>query len=147
MRFQYPFQKIVDLKNNEKTQAEWLLSQALGQLHKEESSLDQLQKEKDRLYELLSTAAGNRTSISELQLLQEYAEHLNQRIVEKNGEVLQAQTNVSSKRETLTHKMLDEKVWTTAKDKAYLHYVAAATKKDQAEADELTTMRQRTIVG
>lgn len=42
MRFHYTFQKVVDLKGNEKTQAEWMLSSALGELQAQEKSLDEL---------------------------------------------------------------------------------------------------------
>ncbi|MEC0268507.1 flagellar export protein FliJ, partial [Paenibacillus anseongense] len=39
MQFRYSFQQIVDLKNNERTQAEWILSEAMGQLRNEETNL------------------------------------------------------------------------------------------------------------
>lgn len=38
MRFHYTFQKVVDLKGNEKTQAEWMLSTALGELQAQEKA-------------------------------------------------------------------------------------------------------------
>ena len=39
-KFRYAYQKIADLKTSEKTQAEWLLSTAVGMLHTEEDSLN-----------------------------------------------------------------------------------------------------------
>ena len=39
LSFRYSLQKIVDLKKNEKTQAEWILSHAMGVLQEEEHSL------------------------------------------------------------------------------------------------------------
>lgn len=45
MKFQFPLQKIVDLKGNEKTQAEWILSQALSTLREEEQFLHELNEE------------------------------------------------------------------------------------------------------
>ncbi|MGV2795025.1 flagellar export protein FliJ, partial [Clostridium perfringens] len=38
MRFRYVYQKVVDLKSNEKTQAEWMLSAAVGILQAEQYS-------------------------------------------------------------------------------------------------------------
>ena len=45
-KFRYAYQKIVDLKTSEKTQAEWLLSTAVGKLHTEEDSLNRLYQER-----------------------------------------------------------------------------------------------------
>ena len=36
MRFRYPLQKLVDLKTNQKEQAEWMLSEAIADLQREE---------------------------------------------------------------------------------------------------------------
>ena len=44
-KFRYAYQKIADLKTSEKTQAEWLLSSAVGKLHTEEDSLNRLYQE------------------------------------------------------------------------------------------------------
>ncbi|GJM75556.1 hypothetical protein HMSSN036_77720 [Paenibacillus macerans] len=48
MKFRYVYQKVLDLKSNEKTQAEWMLSAAVGELQSEQRSLEQLFEEQAR---------------------------------------------------------------------------------------------------
>jgi hypothetical protein len=79
MRFRYSFQKIVDLKANEKTQAEWVLSGAVGRLREEEESLSTLYVEKNQIETQLSSAS-QMTTASELMVYQNYLDHLDNRI-------------------------------------------------------------------
>lgn len=97
MGYRYSYQKIVDLKTSEKTQAEWILASAIGQLREEESSLDTLQDYKDVMQQQLATASVKVTTVSELLLYQSYLTHIDQRIVMKQHEVTDAQKNVEHK--------------------------------------------------
>ncbi len=141
MRFQYSLQKIVDLKSNEKTQAEWMLSKAIGRLREEEASLSHLHAEKHSLQDELISASRHRAKISELLMMQHYLQHLERQIDEQLKEVQTAQTDVAHKQEKLTLKMLEERVWTKAKEKAYEKYRHVMTKKEQSELDEIAALR------
>lgn len=141
MKFRYPFQKVVDLKNNERTQAEWMLSDALSKLQVEEHSLQELYAKKKILENNLSQASFNSAKISELQVFQEYLSYVDRQIQTKHEDIQKAQHQVTHKKDDLSDKMLDEKVWTKAKDKAYTQYKALSLKKEQEQLDELATMR------
>lgn len=141
MRFRYPLQKVVDLKNNEKTQAEWLLSQAIELLRREEASLQELQSMQASLQDRLVAAASDSSSVSELQSLQQYIDHLELLISRKLNDVGAAQGHVVAKREGLTAKMLEEKVWLKAREKAYMAFLDYARKKEQQEIDEIAAVR------
>lgn len=142
MRFKYTFQKIVDLKSNEKTQAEWVLSGAIGHLREEEENLSTLFSEKSSVEtELVSTA--RQTTASELMGYQYYLDHLNNRIRSKTADVRLAEKNVVEKRGILSSKMVEEKVWDQARNKAYLLHQATALKKEQDVLDEMATMRHK----
>lgn len=141
MKFRYSFQQIVDLKNNEKTQAEWILSEALGRLRTEETSLYHLFEKKTELSEHIASVSGNATTISQMLILQSYMDHLDQQIVKKNQEIKQAQHIVVKKQEHLSEKMIDEKVWTKAREKAYTQYKVIAGRKEQEDLDEISTNR------
>jgi flagellar FliJ protein len=146
LQFRYPLQKLVDLKTNEKEQAEWMLSEALGRLSREEQSLKELEDEQRRAGEALQAASAGRTTISRMQQLQEYRELLEQRIRLKIGDVRKAQSDVDDKRSRLVEKTLEEKVWHKAREKAHLKFVAFVQKKEQAELDEIALNRRvRTI--
>lgn len=140
MKFQYSFQKIVDLKNNEKTQAEWLLSEAIHRLQTEESSLEELLTLKQSIQERIAEASQSAT-ISELQLYQDYIVFINEKIEQKHMDVRRAQIQVVDKQEHLTVKALDEKIWSKAREKAYTSFRAFSLKKEQDQIDEMASIR------
>lgn len=142
MRFRYPLQKLVDLKTNEKEQAEWKLSEAIGALQREELSLSELLAEHARVGEELESASVRKTTISQIQSLQQYMEYLNMQIRCKSVDVEKAQENVSDKRLHLNEKMIEEKVWAKAKERAQLQFTSFVLKKEQEELDEIALTRR-----
>ena len=145
MRFRYSFQKIVDLKTNEKTQAEWILSDAIVKLKQEESKLHELEHAKAEMQEELHAAAGQRTTVSNLLLLQSFVEQIDQRIQAQHKDLQSAQSDVQIKQNDLTGKMLEEKVWTKAKERAFQRFSAQMLKKEQDNLDEMATNRFRRL--
>ncbi|SEB46704.1 flagellar export protein FliJ [Paenibacillus sp. GP183] len=141
MKFKYSFQQIVNLKNNEKTQAEWILSEALDRLRTEESSLYDLSEQKLELSEQLADVSESATTISQMLVYQNYLNHLNQQILKKNAEVQLAQNVVVKKQEHLSEKVIDEKVWTKARERAYSQYKIESGRKEQDVLDEISTNR------
>ncbi|MEC0373371.1 flagellar export protein FliJ [Paenibacillus chibensis] len=141
MRFQYAFQKIVDLKSNEKTQAEWMLSSAIGRLQAEEKSLSDLLDNRERLAIQLQEAAEQKAPVSKIREYQMYVEHLEQCIVKKHTDVHHANVNVEMKKSQLTDRALDEKVWLKARDKAKSSFQQSMLLREQSELDEMATVR------
>ncbi|BFH63866.1 MULTISPECIES: flagellar export protein FliJ [Paenibacillus] len=141
MRFQYAFQKIVDLKGNEKTQAEWMLSSAIGRLQEEKKSLGELLENKERMVNQLQEAAERKAPVAKIQEFQMYVQHLEQCIEKKHSDVKKADVNVQMKKTQLSHKMLDEKVWLKARDKAKSSFQQSMLLKEQNELDEMATVR------
>jgi flagellar protein FliJ len=143
MRFRYSFQKIVDLKTNEKTQAEWILSGAVGRLREEELSLTTLFTEKEEVRNRLGRSAEERTTASDLMAYQYYLNRLDDQIKRKSADVRHAEVVVVEKREALSSKMVEEKVWNQARDKAYRQHQSIMLKKEQEILDELATTRYK----
>ncbi|MFD0698384.1 flagellar export protein FliJ [Paenibacillus sp. GCM10027628] len=145
MKFRYSFQQIVDLKYNERTQAEWILSDALGQLRNEETSLHGLYAEKDQLQSQMADASGNSVRIAEMMRLQTYMNHLDTQIMRKHQDIQKAQHVVEKKQEHLSERMIDEKVWTKAREKAYCQFQSLVAKKEQESQDEMATNRYKRL--
>lgn len=141
MRFQFPFQKIVDLKSNEKTQAEWLLSSAMVQLHEEERNLSELQELKDQVQDQMFHSSDSVLSASDLQSIQTYIHYLDSQISFKKQNVVQAKHDVEDKQQHLQVRMKDEKVWTKAKEKAYKQYQVLVQKQEQDQLDDMASVR------
>lgn len=146
MKFRYSFQKIVDLKTNEKTQAEWILSGAVVRLKEEEESLTNLFSEKDEIRRRLDDSTLVKTTASELAVYQHYLNHLDNRIKRKTDDVRHAEVNVMQKREDLSSKMIEEKVWNKARERAYSQYQALMQKKEQEALDEMASNRHKQTI-
>ncbi|AZK47794.1 flagellar export protein FliJ [Paenibacillus lentus] len=141
MRFHYVYQKVVDLKSNQKTQAEWMLSAAVGQLQAEQRSLELLNEEKARTFSAIQSEMGNKASMIKLQELQRYMDYLESCIEIKLGDIQRAEANVEKKKAVLNGKMLDEKVWLKAKEKAKNKFQHEMLLREQNELDEIATVR------
>ncbi|WP_339184049.1 flagellar export protein FliJ [Paenibacillus sp. FSL R5-0701] len=141
MKFRYHFQKVVDLKSNEKTQAEWMLSTAIGKLQTEEEHLIQLLNDRNNLVGIIQSATENTASINSLQEMQRYVHHLDECISRKNNDVKHAQVNVQRNQTFLNGKMVDEKVWLGARDKAKIKFQQDMLLREQNDLDEMATVR------
>ncbi|SDM97736.1 flagellar FliJ protein [Paenibacillus sp. yr247] len=141
MNFRYSFQQIVNLKNNEKTQAEWILSEAMGQLRNEETSLHGLFEQKENLHNEMADVSSGSVPISRMLMMQSYMNHVDQQIARKHRDVQQAQRVVLKKQEHLSERMIEEKAWTKAREKAYNQFQSFVAKKEQEALDEMATNR------
>lgn len=141
MRFRFTLQKVVDLKQNEKTQAEWMLTSALIKLREEEASLRELKQIQSTFQLQMTEAATQSTSIQELQEIQHYVTYLDQVIEHKGLDVQHAQGEVNVKQQGLTSKMLEEKVWLKARERAYHVHQDESRKREQNELDEIASVR------
>ncbi|MED4956608.1 flagellar export protein FliJ [Paenibacillus macerans] len=141
MKFRYVYQKVLDLKSNEKTQAEWMLSAAVGELQSEQRSLEQLFEAQARTASAIQDEMENSASMLKLQELQRYMEYIEQSIARKLGDVKRAELKVEQKKSILNGKMLDEKVWLKAKEKAKEKFQHEMLLREQNELDEMATVR------
>lgn len=142
MRFRYPLQKLVDLKATERTQAEWGLSEAIGVLQAERNEMAVLQHKKSDVQSQLGDASMNRTTVSQLKLLQDFLDYLDKEIGRKLKDIEKAEIQVELKQQQLSEKMKEEKVWEKAKEKAFTHFTSVMQKKEQDELDEIALTRR-----
>jgi flagellar protein FliJ len=143
MRFAYPLQKIVDLKANEKKQAESVLSQAIAKLTEEERMRDELISSKRSFQEHIVGQTANSLPISQLMLVQQYIDHLDEQLQRSEKKIVLAQEHVEQRREHLKDRMIDQKVWDKAREKAYTAHVAQVEKESQKTLDDLAITRRR----
>lgn len=141
MRFHYAFQNIVDLKSNEKSQAEWMLSTAIGKLQDEERSLCELQASHKQMTDQLQCDIENAASVAEIRGIHAYVDHLDQCIKSKHIDVHRANVVVIKNKDLLTNKMLDEKVWMKSREKQKDKFQHEMLLREQNELDEIATVR------
>ncbi|QHW30067.1 flagellar export protein FliJ [Paenibacillus rhizovicinus] len=140
-RFHYAYQKIVDLKTSEKSQAEWQLSVVVGKLNQEEASLQQLQAERAAWCDRLQNASLHAVTLSEITMIQSYIDFVDESIMRKLRDVKKAKSAVDEGRQFLSSRMMDEKVWLKTRENALQRFKADMMVKEQNALDELTTSR------
>lgn len=147
MKFRYSFQKIVDLRENEKTQAEWMLSQAMSKLREEEQELARLEKLRVGVSEQLHSASERSTPVAALLLMQEYLNHIDREIDNQLERLAMSHQEVSRKQEHLRDRMMQEQIWQKAKSKAFSRFRLEALRQEQMEMDEIASRRRTESVG
>jgi len=139
--FKYSFQKIVDLKESEKTQAEWLLSDAIGELNAENEQLKLLKLQQREWEDKLETAVREASSLGDIVTINQYIEYFAQKIKSKMKDIKRAEQKVEKCRSALASKMKEEKVWHKAKEHAFAKFQYDMLLREQNELDEMATIR------
>jgi len=141
VKFRYPLQKIVDLKGSEKSMAEWEYAAALGRLRTEQERFEQLRRQQEEAMRRLAERTLRPTPLAEIQRLQSEIDWLNQRMKHQRAEVQKAEEQSALRRRKLEGKMIDEKVWLKAREKAHERFRSEAMAREQNELDEIAGMR------
>lgn len=140
-RFRYAYQKIVDLKTSEKSQAEWQLSVVVGKLSQEEQSLRQLQSERTSWSDKLQQASLHAVALAEIMTMQSYIDFLDDGIMRKLRDVKKAESAVKEGRRFLSDRLMDEKMWLKTRENALQRFKAGMMAQEQNALDELATTR------
>ncbi|MFC5532455.1 flagellar export protein FliJ [Cohnella yongneupensis] len=141
MRFNYPLQKIVDLKGSEKSMAEWEYAVALGKLKQEEEKMADLIAERSEVERTLEQTTAKPTPLARITELQSYIDVLDERIRHQSEDVRYATHEVQARQSMLTDKMVDEKVWLNARDRAHERFKFEWLSREQNELDEIAIVR------
>jgi flagellar FliJ protein len=141
VKFKYVYQKIVDLKQNQKTMAQWSLAAAMVKLAEEEATLTRLHSNRERCLEEIKERGAQSVTISELTSLQAYADYLEDQIRQKNQDVEHAQQNVRHSQSHLTNRLTDEKIWLRLREQAKDAFIRNELHKEQQFLDEIACNR------
>ena len=140
-QFNFRFQKILDLKENEKDFAQIQMGDAIkrqevGNRKNEAISnkildVERLKKEKQQ----------NGVNISELRMLENYIQQLQEQSISSNRELVYLQTNVSKTQNHLQKKAQEEKTWGNLKQHELTLYEEKSKVEEQNYFDELASTR------
>lgn len=89
----------------------------------------------------LQSAAQQKTPMAKLREMQDYVDYLDKCIARKHSDISRAHVEVQNKQDHLSTKVLDEKVWLKAKDKAQTAFLQNMSLREQNELDEMATVR------
>lgn len=147
VKFKYVYQKIVHLKQNQKTMAQWSLAAAMVKLAEEEKTLSRLQTNRERCLEQINERGAQSVTISELTSLQAYADYLEDQIRQKNQDVEHAQQNVRYSQSHLSDRLTDEKIWLRLREQAKDTFIRNELHKEQQFLDEMACIRYALSAG
>lgn len=140
-QFNFRFQKILNLKENEKDFAQIEMADAIKREelgHQKHESIynkiidvERIKKEKQQ----------NGINISELRLLENYIQQLQEQRISANREMVHLQTNVSRTQNHLQKKAQEEKTWGNLKQQEQSQFKEQRKVAEQNYFDELASTR------
>jgi len=137
MKFRFPLQKIVDLREQERMQAEWRLAEALERLREEERSFAELERMRDDVCRIMADACVGATTAAHLSVVGRFLTHLDGRIRRKRAELEDAERTVSERRDDLRGRLVEERIWRNARNKALERFRSEMLRAEQKEIDDL----------
>jgi flagellar protein FliJ len=141
MSFVYSFQKLLDLKEKEKEQAEMGYTKSRQALEKEDALLQKLVRDKEHMQHAIYQKTEANITLADLRNSYEYLDHMQQLIIKAHHTRAQAEQDMRHKQETLQQKALDEKVWIKLKENSHMQYTEKVKQQEQKELDEMAVAR------
>lgn len=140
-QFNFRFQKILDLKENEKDFAQIQMADAI--------KLEEVgHRKKEAIYNKIMDAERLKkdkqqdgVNISELRMLETYIHQLQDLLVSSNQELMHLQNNVTKTQSHLQMKAQEEKTWGNLKQQDLTMYVERNKVAEQNFFDELASTR------
>jgi flagellar FliJ protein len=103
--------------------------------------LEDLYRDRERIENDLSHRNSSPVTLAELLKLQIYLDFLTGRIEQQTDDVKQASYESDESRGRLKDRMIDEKVWLNAREKAFQSYRSERLAREQGELDEMAVVR------
>lgn len=140
-KFNYPFQKILDLKENEKEFAQIQMAEAIK--HQEESL-----RKNEEIYQKISEVENLKkqkqhdgVNIFELRMLEDYINQLQDQLLSAERELEQMESNVLRTQSHLRIKVQEEKTWINLKNQKLIQFEDQIKLTEQNFFDELASTR------
>ncbi|MGB8001460.1 MAG: flagellar FliJ family protein [Anaerobacillus sp.] len=140
-RFQFPFQRILDVKENEKSQDQLEMAESLKVQVDLEHSLATLEQEIYSKRLRLEQRQLDGLSITDLLKEEEHIAYLERLLQQKKQQLNQIEEQLSEQKDTLASKVKEEKTWQSIKETRKEEFHRDMQILEQNELDDLTTVR------
>ncbi len=140
-KFHYPFQKILDLKENEKEFAQIQMAEAIK---KQEESLRKNQEIYQKIIDvenLKKQKQHDGVNIFELRMLENYINQLKEQLISAERELEQLESNVLRTQSHLRVKVQEEKTWINLKNQKQSQFDEKVKLSEQSFFDEMASTR------
>jgi flagellar FliJ protein len=137
--FQFHLQKVLDLKEKEKEQAEWAFGQSVQRKNEEEWKLTRLTEHRDELTRMLHTVQTERCSAAQLIEITRYRQSVERSIASQQRTLHGCYQEVERCQRRLTERMQESQLWQRLREKAQEHFREEEKRREQKELDEIGT--------
>lgn len=140
-QFNFRFQKILDLKENEKGFAQIQMAEAIKQHEVGYERNKAIQNKISDVEQLKKTKQQRGVNISELRMLEEYIHQLQDQSQSSKRELEYLQKNVSASQGVLQKKAQEEKTWENLKQQKMTRFEEENKAAEQSFFDEMASTR------
>jgi flagellar FliJ protein len=140
-QFNFRFQKILDLKENEKGFAQIQVADAIKQQEAGYLRNEAIYKKIIDAEHLVKAKQEDGVNISELRMLITYIQQLQEQLLASNRELEFLQSNVARTQTQLQRKAQEEKTWDNLKQQKHSQFVEHTKTTEQNFFDELASTR------
>lgn len=135
--FQYPYQRILELKTKDKEQSQTHLAKALQKQEKLEQQIASIEQSIDQLCQSIEGLQSKKIRVTEIINLHDYRYKLEKRLNQEKKEMHYATLQVNKRQQELAEKVKEEKVWDKHKSNALEHYITEERRLENLRLDEI----------
>lgn len=140
-QFNFRFQKILDLKENEKGFAQIQMAEAIKQHEVGHQRSKAIQNQISDIEQLKNAKQQSGVNISELRMLEGYIHQLQDQSLSSKRELEYLQKNVTTSQGLLQKKAQEEKTWENLKQQKLNHFKEESKAAEQSFFDEMASTR------
>ncbi|MFP3391066.1 flagellar export protein FliJ [Brevibacillus sp. SIMBA_040] len=137
--FQFHLQKVLDLKEKEKEQAEWAFGKSIQRKNEEEWKLYQLNEQHDQMTNLLQDVQEQTCSAAELISITQYQQSVARSIKNQRRTLHGCEQDVERCQTHLTERMKESQLWNRLRERSLHQFLDAEKLREQKELDEIGT--------
>ncbi|TKI54961.1 flagellar export protein FliJ [Brevibacillus antibioticus] len=137
--FQFHLQKVLDLKEKEKEQAEWAFGKSIQRKNEEEWKLSQLTEHHDEMTMKLQEVQMQACSAAQLISITQYQQSVARSIQNQQRTLHGCEQDVERCQSRLTERMKESQLWQRLREKSLHQFLDDQKQREQKELDEIGT--------
>ncbi|MED4750124.1 flagellar export protein FliJ [Brevibacillus choshinensis] len=137
--FQFHLQKVLDLKEKEKEQAEWAFGKSVQRKNEEEWKLYRLHEHHDEMSLLLQDAQTQMCSAAQLIQISQYKQSVERSIKSQKHTLHGCEQDVERCQSRLTERMKESQLWQRLRERSHTQFMDMEKVREQKELDEIGT--------
>ncbi|MGG1661417.1 flagellar export protein FliJ [Brevibacillus sp. NRS-1366] len=137
--FQFHLQKVLDLKEKEKEQAQWAFGKSIQRKNEEEWKLFQLNEHHDQMTHLLQEVQEQTCSAAQLISITQYQQSVARSITNQRRTLNGCEQDVERCQSRLTERMQESELWNRLRERSLHQFLDAEKQREQKELDEIGT--------